>query len=499
MLAGVPAFSDLNVRTYNADGAAGARAPTYPSGSEGAEQGGPVNLPEEGTLERPLALTDVTPLAFPRSLGGWKARLSANGLAAQISQVWLGATLANVLLYAFHVMSGRALGPQDYGLFSALFGIVYLGGAASNAVQVSIARYVATGRTTPDGQAAGPIVTSALAHMLLAGVAIIMVVSLAAPLIGSYLRIGSTGPIVLLGGLLALGLLMPVTQGALLGSERFGWFAGALIVNAGGRLVLGLLALAFGLGVVGLLGAVGLASLSALGLGLAVTRPPLALERDALPVKPLASALAPALLAFLVVALPTSADVVIVRHFFPATEAGLYAGAAVLGRIILFLPLAISLVLFPKTTQHSALGNPTAGLLRKGLAMTACLSGSVALTFMLSPGAAISFVLGPEYLDAASTVRLYAAAMFLFSLAVVFLYYHLATGRTGYFYYLLLPHVVLELGLLYVLHGSLTQVVLVLLTMNASLVVTSYAYTRWAGEATASPAAGLEGSYGQVA
>jgi hypothetical protein len=29
--------------------------------------------------------------------------------------------------------------------------------------------------------------------------------------------------------------------------------------------------------------------------------------------------------------------------------------------------------------------------------------------------------------------------------------------------------------------------------------VTSYAYTRWAGEATASPAAGLEGSYGQVA
>ena len=65
---------------------------------------------------------------------------------------------------------------------------------------------------------------------------------------------------------------------------------------------------------------------------------------------------------------------------------------------------------------------------------------------------------------------------FLFSLAVVFLFYNLATAQTAYLYFLLVPHIGLELALLYAFHGSLNQVIMVLLSMNAFLVLASLVF-----------------------
>ena len=179
----------------------------------------------------------------------------------------------------------------------------------------------------------------------------------------------------------------------------------------------------------------------------------------------------------LAIFIPTSADVVIVRHFFSPVDAGLYTAASILGRIVLFLPMAVSLVLFPKIVHHWALGNSTSGLLYRGLGLTALLSGAVSLVFILLPKFTLNVALGGDYDGAEDLVPLYAGAMFLFSLAVVFLYYHLATGQTAYLYLLLLPHIVLELALIYVLNQSLTQVILVLLSVNASLAFSSWAFT----------------------
>lgn len=83
--------------------------------------------------------------------------------------------------------------------------------------------------------------------------------------------------------------------------------------------------------------------------------------------------------------IPTSADVVIVRHFFSPFDAGLYTAASILGRIVLFLPMAVSLVLFPKFVHNWTLGDSSRGLLYRGLGLTALLSGAVCSVFALLP------------------------------------------------------------------------------------------------------------------
>ena len=207
-------------------------------------------------------------------------------LLVQLGQVWVATVLANALLYVFHVAVGRSLSPADYGLFGALFGIIYLSGALSNGVRVSIAKFVANSGEENGGTGTGPLVTSAMLQMLLLAGAILLAFGLATPLIRSYLHSGSLAPIIATGVVVGVSILMPVTQGALQGAQRFRFFAGNLLVNASSRLLLGLAALGLKLGITGVLAAIGVASLLATALGLAMIRPPATVSLKALPIEP---------------------------------------------------------------------------------------------------------------------------------------------------------------------------------------------------------------------
>ncbi|HXG36422.1 MAG TPA: hypothetical protein VNL15_05585, partial [Dehalococcoidia bacterium] len=180
--------------------------------------------------------------------------------------------------------------------------------------------------------------------------------------------------------------------------------------------------------------------------------------------------------------MPTSADVLIARHFFSPHEAGLYAGVATLGRIILFLPASISLVLFPKIAHDSAKGGSGQGFLRTGLGLTFVLSGSATLLFLLAPRLVLRTALGGEYVGADNLLPLYAIASFLFSLVIFLLYFHLARRQFSYLYLVLLPHIVAEFLLPYAFHSSAEQLAGVLIFVNMSLLVFSLAFTRLSQE-----------------
>ena len=90
-------------------------------------------------------------------------------LVIDVGQVWVAAMTANVLLYLFQLMVGRNMAPEEYGLFGALFGLVFLAAALSNGIQVSIAKFVSETLVARNTVAIG----------LLTGTAMIQVVVLA--------------------------------------------------------------------------------------------------------------------------------------------------------------------------------------------------------------------------------------------------------------------------------------------------------------------------------
>ena len=401
-----------------------------------------------------------------------------NRLFQEIAQVWVAVTFANLLFFLFQIVIGRGLGPEDYSLFASLFAIILVSGALVSGIVVALAKLVASAEASSDGPDPRFIVSSSLLQMALLGAGLLLAFGLASRPIASYLHTSGVSPVMVTGAVVAVSLLMPVALGTLQGRQRFTWLSVMHVVHAGSRLALGVAALVAKLGVTGVLAAAGLSSLIALTVGLAIIKPPFTVALKALPLGTLAKVLFPTTIGSLALSFSTSADVVIVRHFFPASDAGAYAGAVILGRIVLLLPTGVSMVLFPKMAREWALGNSGRVLLYKGLGLTALASGGACLIFVLFPGISVSLILGSEYAGAESLVPIYALSMFFFSLTIVIFYYNLATGRMSYVFLVLLPHFVLEVALIYVLHQSLIQVVLVLLGVNISLAALSQLFTQ---------------------
>ena len=138
----------------------------------------------------------------------------------EIGQVWVAVMLANLLLYLYQLATARGLGPEEYSLFGALFGIVYLTSGLPNALQVAIARFVARSLAGAGSVTAGQLTTYSLFLSLLLGCIVLVIVSVASPLIGSYLHSDSLVPVVITGAIICLAMLVPAVQLLDLGDPR---------------------------------------------------------------------------------------------------------------------------------------------------------------------------------------------------------------------------------------------------------------------------------------
>ena len=104
--------------------------------------------------------------------------------------------------------------------------------------------------------------------------------------------------------------------------------------------------------------------------------------------------LLPALLLALFLSIPASVDVMLVTHFFGGKEAGLYNAVATLGKVVVFLPMAVSLILLPRVTESHTLGQGTRNILLQSLILTFILSGGVALICGVFPDTVIRLFFG---------------------------------------------------------------------------------------------------------
>ena len=146
-------------------------------------------------------------------------------------------------------------------------------------------------------------------------------------------------------------------------------------------------------------------------------------------------------------------DIVLVRHYCAPEESGLYATAAVLGRIAMFLPGVLSLVLFPEAAKAQARGEKGNRMLWLTLGMTALLGCGFALLCALWSDQFIVLFFSAKYRDAAPLLRVISAAMALLAMANVIFTYSLA--RSDYtFLWPLIGGVVLMLGLIFIFHDS---------------------------------------------
>lgn len=171
----------------------------------------------------------------------------------------------------------------------------------------------------------------------------------------------------------------------------------------------------------------------------------------------------------LLITVQFSIDILVVKHYFDAHTAGLYAGIATVARIIFFLTGSISQVLMPmvklkNTTIHNR------QLLTKSFLLLAGTGLPALLLFALLPGEIVGLLMGDVYRQYAHLLPILSVAIFAVAMTNLVVSYYMALRR--YFITLVVitgAGVTLLLMILH--HSTLQDVIENLLVGSVSMLV----------------------------
>ena len=380
--------------------------------------------------------------------------------------------------YLYLLVMGRFLGPEAFGILGALFAIFYSVCLIGQALMEAIATNVAEIKAKSGESTAVNFFIKLVVKLIIIYLLPTLILIIASRPIASFFHLTSTGPVILLAISLFTALLLNTLLGLLQGLQKFRQFGitGYLIAQ-GLKLLTGVIFVWIGWDLMGAVGAL-LAS-TAIGsvVGLVLVRKHLTgdVHNPDRYSPRLGPVLLPALLLALFLSVPASVDVMLVTHYFGGKEAGLYNAVATLGKVIVFLPMAVSLILLPRATERHALECSTRNLLLQSLLLTFILSGVVALVCWVFPNATVTFFFGSAYIEAGTLISLYAAAMLLFSLNIVLIHYSLAI-RNLWLMFLADTITLAEVVAIVLVHQSLFQVMWILLWGNLLILMVNLSY-----------------------
>jgi O-antigen/teichoic acid export membrane protein len=163
------------------------------------------------------------------------------------------------------------------------------------------------------------------------------------------------------------------------------------------------------------------------------------------------------LIVSLATALLYSGDIIVIKHYFSPTQAGLYAGIAAISRIIYFISAPIGVVMF-SALKISGAARENRRVLLFSAGLTAILGGVTLLAFWLAPQMIIGALVGRRYISVAYLLPRLGLAMYLVSALNLLFLYCLALRRSVVAAIAVLG-CALTLGLVLLWHGSPAAVI----------------------------------------
>lgn len=378
---------------------------------------------------------------------------------------------AGLLNYAFQLLMGRLLTADDFLAFNAIVATSLVVGAPLAAVQTVATQYVASVSATVGTAGARRLFFRWLTRGWLVVAAALLATAAATPQLMAWLRLPDHACLWMLVAI-ACGMLLAAVNGTFFhGLQWFSWLGGLPLATT--LLKILLCSLFVGTFAGGLHGALaGVVTATALGIAagswtiFAKTSPA---THSPTPLPPFPYALLPPVIAgtFGLVSM-TQIDLVLVNRYFAPAEASQYALAAVLGKVVLYLPAGMAAAILPIVAANHARDQTGHRTAASAVLLTLLLSGCVALGFFLVGPRLVDLLYGQKYGAAGELLRFYGPAMVPMAAVIVIHNYMVARSRRVYSW-LIGMVAVLEIAVLDAWHPSLEMVLGIIAALNAAL------------------------------
>lgn len=332
--------------------------------------------------------------------------------------------------YLYHLLMGRMLGPVDYGVLASLISIIYLLSVPTSTLCLVIVKFVSALQGEKKLRGVSAFFRRITGKLLLFSLLFLLFFIVISPLAASFLHLNSILPLLILGVAFFGGIFSSINRAVLQGLLRFSYLAACGILEAGLKVITAVLLVIFGFKVNGALFALLVGVVAAYLFSLFPLRflPPEGEEKSLNGREILTFAL-PVFFSILAFTSLYTTDIVLVRHFLPAYEAGFYSALANLGKIIFFTSSPVVMVMFPMVSERHSNGKDYQSLLflSSGLVFLICLV--IALVYFLTPQLMVKILYGRQYLAASPYLFLFAVFISLYSFSYLLTNFYLSIKK----------------------------------------------------------------------
>lgn len=412
---------------------------------------------------------------MPKIISNFK-KLLKNPLTRGSLIVFIGSLLSNFFNYFFHLLTGRMLGPEKYAIIAALISLFYVISFPLGIINTLVTRKVAALSAKNDLGSIKGVYLFLLKNVAYFVLLIVFAFLIFQSPIAKFLKIERSFLIVLLGLTYCFNLLAILGLAVLQGLLKFIRLSFINTFTALLRDIFAVLAIIVGWGVFGVMSGMVLASLLGF-LSCLYFLKFLFKEKE----KKRQYRFSVFLSFIWVVAAHfgmssmINADVMLIKHYFPDLEAGLYASLATMGKVVFFASSSVGTVFLPLATKKKAAGFSSQKELIIALVMVFLMSICLVIGYFAFPKLVISLFYGERY---------FRIAPYLGLMGIYFLFYNLSYLLVQFFISLQKKHVLLfplffallQIGLIRTFHQNFYEVLYVMILTVALLFLTFSLY-----------------------
>jgi len=404
----------------------------------------------------------------------WINKISNSTFFKYISILFISNIILTASSFFSNIYIVRNLSPSDYGVFNSLLALLMLTIHPLGVFSLVIARFVSLFYSLKEFQKLFNSIKKFSMNVLFLSILCLFIFFLFRENIAYFLKIPSSGLITFTGIVIFSSYLSSLPGGILQGIQEFKGLGLCMIFSGITKFIFIVIFIELGLRIFGALSGYIGSNLLVLGLGTVLILSKFKKETKIQKVesieaqKEYTSDIPSIYKYFSLVFLTTTAymfisniDMILVKHFFTPDEAGSYAVAQLVGRIVFYVATPITLVMFPKITERIATKQSTLPLLKKSLLYTGVLVSLAVMFINIFPEIIFKIITGRINSTVILLGRFYSINMALMVFINIMMYYFLSL-HTISFALIIITGGLLEAVLIYLFHHSLFNILFIL-------------------------------------
>ncbi len=383
--------------------------------------------------------------------------------------VVIGNVSANFFNFLFNVYMTRNLSNADYGVLASIISVISFPALIASASVPLVIQFAGSYFAKKEYDKARGFYYKIMKFFFILGCVFFIGFLIFIPQIGAFLHIKDVSLLILTSFIIFLGIISVINMAFIQAKLAFTAQVMVNMVGAIAKLVVGVSAVLLGFSVNGAVGAIFLSALFAYvasfwPLKFVFTKK---LHVPSIDTKELFRYGIPSTLTWIGLTSLISIDIILVKHFFNPTDAGIYAGLALIGKVIYYISSPISSVMFPIIVQKYSNKESFSNTFKLSILLVLTPSVLLTLFYYFFPEPTIMFFTKKvENLAFGPLLVLFGVFMSLYTLLFIIVNFYLSIKQVKVFIPVLLGALA-QIILIYMYHDTFIQIV------GTSIVVTS--------------------------